>query len=173
MSCPRAGYGAYSWTTAGAVSALRQGEVEYSVAPVSHPAGWIEVNPRLMNDPGSVAAAGGFAGESEGIGDGTAALAIAQLRTRPAMIGMTSTFDNFFADRIADVGLRGEEAQRSLETIDLVMKELADMRQSVSGVNIDEELTQMISFQHGYAAIARFISTFDEMLDVIINRMGV
>ena len=48
-----------------------------------------------------------------------------------------------------------------------------DMRESISGVNMDEELTRMISFQHGYAAIARFISTFDEMLNIIINQMGV
>lgn len=71
------------------------------------------------------------------------------------------------------IGLKGEEAARSLETVNLVMKELKDMRESLSGVNIDEELTQMITYQHGYAAIARFVTTFDEMLDVIINRMGV
>jgi len=47
------------------------------------------------------------------------------------------------------------------------------MRDSISGVNIDEELSAMIKFQHGYAAAARFIANFDEMLDTIINRMGV
>ena len=71
------------------------------------------------------------------------------------------------------IGLKGEEAARSLETVNLVMKELKDMRESLSGVNIDEELTQMITYQHGYAAIARFVTTFDTMLDMIINRMGV
>ena len=41
-----------------------------------------------------------------------------------------------------------------------------------SGVNLDEELANMIKFQHGYAAASRFITAVDEMLDVIINRMG-
>jgi flagellar hook-associated protein 1 FlgK len=53
------------------------------------------------------------------------------------------------------------------------MKDLRDMRDSISGVNIDEELSNMIKFQHGYAAAARFIATFNTMLDTIINRMGV
>jgi flagellar hook-associated protein 1 len=165
--------GAYAWAQADAVAALRQDGTQYSVAPVAHPAGWIEVNPRLMANPGSLAAASGLAGRSEGIGDGSSALAVAQLRTRPVAIGLASTLDSFFADRIAVIGLKGEEAARSLETVNLVMKELKDMRESLSGVNIDEELTQMLTYQHGYAAIARFVTTFDEMLDVIINRMGV
>ncbi|MCX7038956.1 MAG: flagellar hook-associated protein FlgK [Spirochaetes bacterium] len=165
--------GAYAWGQADAVAALRRDGAQYAVAPLSHPAGWIEVNPRLMEDPGSIAAASGTAGRTEGIGDGTSALAVAQLRTRPVMIGLASTFDNYFAERVAGIGLKGEEAARSLETVNLVMKELTDMRESLSGVNIDEELTQMITYQHGYAAIARFVTTFDEMLDIIINRMGV
>jgi len=52
------------------------------------------------------------------------------------------------------------------------MRQLHEMRQSVSGVSIDEELANMIMFQHGYAASARFISVVDSMLDIIINRMG-
>ena len=165
--------GAYAWNQADAVNALRQDGAAYAVAPLTHPAGWVEVNPRLMENPGSIAAASGLAGQSEGIGDGSAALSIAQLRTRPVMVGLASTLDSFFADRIAAIGLKGEEAARSLETVNLVMKEMKDMRESLSGVNIDEELTQMINYQHGYAAIARFVTTFDTMLDVIINRMAV
>lgn len=47
------------------------------------------------------------------------------------------------------------------------------MRDSISGVNIDEELADIIKFQHGYNAAAKFISTFNDMLDTVINRMGV
>ena len=89
------------------------------------------------------------------------------------MIGGLTSFDEFFADTVADVGLRGEIAQRALETEDLIMKELEDMRASISGVNIDEELAQMIKFQHGYAAASRFITELNTMLETIINRMGV
>ncbi len=47
------------------------------------------------------------------------------------------------------------------------------MKDSLSGVNLDEEFSQLIKFQHGYNAAARFISTFNTMLDTIINRLGV
>jgi flagellar hook-associated protein 1 FlgK len=175
--------GAYTWGKPDAVQALRTdvgadvpggfGGSQFAVAPQAHPAGWIEVNDKLAKDPGYIAAAGGVDGRSEGVGNGTAALAIAQLRTTPVMVGVTSTFDSYFADRVANIGLKGEEANRSLDTTKLVMKDLADTREALSGVNIDEELSAMIAYQNGYAAIARFVSTFDQLLNTIINRMGV
>jgi flagellar hook-associated protein 1 FlgK len=183
--------GAYTWQKADAVQALRQPGTalggaaaagtaaqnppgaDFAVAPLAHPAAWIEVNPKLALDPGSVAAASGSDGKSAGVGDGTAALAIAQLRTTPVMVGVTSTFDSYFADRVAGIGLKGEEAGRSMDTARLVMKDLTDLRESISGVNMDEELSTMITYQNGYAAIARFVSTFDGLLNTIINRMGV
>jgi len=89
------------------------------------------------------------------------------------MIGDIMSFDEYFANSIAEIGLKGEEAEQSLQTEELIMKELSDMRESISGVNMDEELAQMIKFQHGYAAAARFVTAIDKMLDTIINRMGV
>jgi len=71
------------------------------------------------------------------------------------------------------VGLKGERAERMAETQSRIAKNLTDTRQSISGVNVDEELSNMIKFQHGYAAAAKFIAQMDEMLDTIINRMGI
>jgi flagellar hook-associated protein flgK len=61
----------------------------------------------------------------------------------------------------------------TLNTQIAIVKELHDMRDSVSGVNIDEELSDIIKFQHGYNASARFVSVINEMIDTVINRMGV
>ncbi|HEY9595981.1 MAG TPA: flagellar hook-associated protein FlgK [Spirochaetia bacterium] len=166
--------GAYTWQRPDAVQGFRQDAgAQYAVAPMAHPAGWLELSPALAQDPGSIAAASGTDGRSNGVGDGGAALAIAQLRTTPVMVGVTSTFDGYFADRVANIGLKGEEASRSLDTTKLVLKDLTDLRESISGVNTDEELTTMITYQNGYAAIARFVSTFDRMIDIVINKMGV
>jgi flagellar hook-associated protein 1 len=164
--------GAYAWTRADAVDSLAAGG-DHAVAPLAHPSGWIAVNPALSDDPNAVAAARALDGRSAGPGDGGAALAIAQIRTEPVVLGVTTSFDNFFADRAASVGLRGEEAARSLETVNLVMKDLTDTRESLSGVNMDEELSKMLIYQRGYESIARVVTTFDEMLDTIINRMAV
>lgn len=165
--------GAYDWGGADAVLSLRGGALDYAVAPVAHPSGWIDINPALVKDPSSVAAGYGENGRPANPGNGEAALAIASLRNSAVMVGKLDTFDDYFADAVARVGLMGEQSDRALETQNLIMKQLRDMRDSISGVNIDEELSQMIKYQHGYAAAARFITTVNDMLDTIINRMGV
>lgn len=165
--------GAYDSGAPGAAESLRADEASFAVAPLSHPSGWIEVNRAIRAEPASIASGFGRAGRPGEIGDGTAALEIAKLRNQPVMVGQISTFDDYFADTVAEVGLKGEEARLALETQNLIMKDLRDMRASISGVNIDEEMSQLIKFQHGYTAAARFVSEFNTMLDTIINRMGV
>jgi flagellar hook-associated protein 1 FlgK len=165
--------GAYDWGRPDAVSGLRGGAVDYAVAPVAHPSGWIEVNRALLKDPSSVAAGFGENGRSANPGNGRAAQAIAAIRTTPVMVGRLRTFDDYFADAVGRIAELGKQSGEELETQNLIMKELRDKRQSISGVNIDEELAAMIKYQHGYSAAARFITTVNSMLDTIINRMGV
>lgn len=164
--------GAYTWDQADAVTSLRGG-VDYAVAPLAHPSGWIEVSQAVSSDLTSVAAGFGSNGRPAESGDGSAALAMARLRTAPVMVGSQKTFDDYFADAVASVGLKGERAGRMAETQSRIVKNLTDTRQSISGVNLDEELSNMIKFQHGYAAAAKFIAQMDSMLDTIINRMGI
>jgi len=47
------------------------------------------------------------------------------------------------------------------------------MKASYSGVNIDEEFSELIKFQHGYTAASRFITELNKIYDTIINRLGV
>jgi flagellar hook-associated protein 1 FlgK len=89
------------------------------------------------------------------------------------MIGLAGSFDDFFADIVADIGLKGEQAATALETENVILKDMNDLKASISGVNIDEELANMLKFQHAYNSTARFITEIDKMLDVIINRMAV
>jgi flagellar hook-associated protein 1 FlgK len=67
----------------------------------------------------------------------------------------------------------GEQSGRALATESQIMNYLRQLRESISGVNLDEELSNMIRFQKGYEAAARFITTVNSMLDTLINRMGV
>jgi flagellar hook-associated protein 1 FlgK len=165
--------GAYDWGGANAMTSLAGGVQNYAVAPVAHPSGWIDLNPDLARDVNSVAAGFGANSRPSNPGNGEAALAIAALRNTPVMVGALGTFDDYFADSVGRIGLLGEQSGRALETQNLIMKQLRDMRESISGVNVDEELSAMIKYQHGYAAAARFITTVNTLLDTIINRMGV
>ncbi|MDR2493651.1 MAG: flagellar hook-associated protein FlgK [Spirochaetaceae bacterium] len=164
--------GAFDWARADAVAAFRGNAGNYAASPIAHPAGWIEINPDLLKDVASVASGFGENGGPAHPGNGEAALAIASIRNTNVMVGQLGTFDDYFADAVGRMGMLGEQSNRALETQNLVMKQLRDMRQSVSGVNIDEELANMIKYQHGYAAAARFITTMNSMFDTIINRMG-
>jgi len=165
--------GAYDWAQAGAAASLRAEGVSFATAPLAHPAGWLEVAGEIKSDVGSIAAGFGENGRPAAAGDGTAALAIASLRSQSVMVGSLRTFDDHFAEAVARVGLSGEQAKIGADSHDRIGKELRDLRQSMSGVNMDEELANMIKFQHGYEAAAKFVTKIDSMLDTIINRMGV
>jgi flagellar hook-associated protein 1 FlgK len=169
----RGAEGAYDWARADAVGALRASIADLSTAPIAHPSGWIEVNAALVKDPASVAAGFGENGRAANPGNGEAALAVASLRNTDVMVGKQGSFDDYFADAVGRIGILGEQSGRMLETQNLIMKQLNDMRQSVSGVNIDEELANMLKYQHSYEAAARYINTVNSMLDVLINRLGV
>ena len=59
-----------------------------------------------------------------------------------------------------------------LKNQEVLLNELENKRQSISGVSLDEEMTNMIRFQHAYNAAARFITSIDEAMEVVISRMG-
>mgnify|MGYP004565135789 FL=1 len=163
--------GAYDYASADAVNSLAQ--AQFSVSPVLNPAGYVEVNPAIRNDVQSVAAA--FMDNSGNVnaGDARAAIEIASVRNTKVMIGHERTFDDYFADSVTNVGLKGEQAEINFNSQLSVMNDLRTMRDSISGVNIDEELSEIIKFQHGYNAAAKFISVWDSLLDTVINRLGV
>ena len=165
--------GAYSWNAPDAVLALRGSEGSWEVAPIAHPSGWITINPALLRDPMSVATGFGENGRPANPGNGEAALAIASIRNSDVMVGQYRTFDDYFAFTVGNIALLGEQSGLQLETQNRIMKNYHDTRQSISGVNMDEELSNMIKFQHGYAAAARFITVMNTFYDTIINRMGV
>lgn len=165
--------GAYDWQNPQAVAALAGGGTSFAVAPLSHPSAWVGVNAELKADPGKLAAGLGTNGRAAEAGDGSAALAIAGLRGSQVMIGATKTFDDYFAASVAEIGLKGETAQVTSQTQQKLMKDLTDLRDSISGVNLDEEMSNLLKFQHGYQASARFLSNWNDLLDTIINRMGV
>ena len=164
--------GGYNYAQADAVGAFRA-DAAWAITPETHPSGWISVNPELVENPGAIATSLGGREQSGEVGDGRIALQIASIRNTPVMVGQISTFDDYFADTVASIALRGQEAEIAMQTTDLIMKDLRTMRESISGVNIDEELANMIKFQQGYNAAAKFLSTWNQMLDTIINRLGV
>jgi len=103
---------------------------------------------------------------------GENALSVAQLQSTPLPFGIGSlTIEEYYQSIVTRVGSNVEKAGHMLDNQQAISQQIYSMRQSVSGVNLDEELTLAIQFQYGYQASARMLSMQDEMLDYIINRM--
>jgi flagellar hook-associated protein 1 FlgK len=81
--------------------------------------------------------------------------------------------DSIYRKLIVGLGVQGSTATSNLTAQSAISTQVDAARESVSGVSIDEEMTNMLQFQHAYSAAARVITTIDQMLDVLINRMGV
>lgn len=163
--------GAYDYAQADAVNALAG--AQFGTAPVMNPSAYIQVNDAIHSDIQSVAAAKPNLQGVADAGDGRAAVEIAALRNTGVMIGKSRTFDDYFADAVTNVGLKGEQAENMLISQNAIMADLTALRDSISGVNIDEELADIIKFQHGYNAAARFVTVQDQLLDTLINRLGI
>ncbi len=82
------------------------------------------------------------------------------------------TCDDYWASVASSVGVQCQQASRMSENQTILVNQLENSRQSVSGVSLDEETADLIKFQAAYNAAARFITVIDEQLDTIINRMG-
>lgn len=80
--------------------------------------------------------------------------------------------DDVMKSLIGVLGVDGAEAQRKTKNQEMITASVNGYRKSVSGVSQDEEMSNMIKYQHAYNASARMITTIDEMIDVLINRMG-
>ena len=132
-------------------------------------AGTIAINAVLVANPQQIGAASAL----NVPGDGSHALSIANLQQATLMAAGSETFDEYYANTVSVLGADVARAQNMGESADLLNSHLEGMRQSVAGVNIDEEVTNLNSAQHAYTAAARVISVIDSMLDTLINRTGV
>lgn len=134
----------------------------------------IAVNQAIINDLNRIAASKAFPVIE---GDNSNALAIAQLKNKLTMNPTSlndyrATFDDYYSSIVADLGIDAREAERMSDNQNLLIEQLLNRRESVSGVSLDEEMANMIKYQHSYTAAARIINTMDEMLDLIVNRLG-
>ncbi|WP_027092645.1 flagellar hook-associated protein FlgK [Cohnella thermotolerans] len=84
----------------------------------------------------------------------------------------TGTIDDFYASMLGQLGVQSQEATRQATNQQDIVSQVDSQRQSVSGVSLDEEMSDLIKYQHAYSAAARFMTTIDETLDRVINGMG-
>lgn len=102
-------------------------------------------------------------------GDNTIALQIANLKDILIFESNTESFDDYLARVIGGLGVEARDAADNASRQGMVLSQFENLRDSTSGVSLDEELTYLIQFQRGYQAAARIVSTVDEMFTTLIN----
>ena len=107
-------------------------------------------------------------------GDNATALAIAQLSTRAVKISTvwehsTQSLLSYHATTVSVVGADMRTAIKNTNYNKTLSDELDERVSSISGVNLDEEMTNLIKFQHSYTAAAKLISTADQMLQTLLS----
>ncbi len=162
-----AGYDAVAASLAQSVNALHQTGTDLDGAPAG--AFFTGTDARTIGLAPALQTTSGFrkvaAGATTAL-DNSVADAIAQLRSS------TTGPDAAWRSTIAQLGVQTQTAQRRSDIQDVVSRQADAARDSTSGVSVDEEMTNMLTFQRGYEGAARVLTTVDQMLDTLINRTG-
>jgi flagellar hook-associated protein FlgK len=137
------------------------------LAAVAGAATAIAVAPAVIANPDQLATAAAGAGP----GDHRGALALLALREQRLAGGGTQTLSDAAIDLIAGLGRQAHQAQAETDRATLVSDHLGDLRDALSGVDLDEEMSNLVKFQHGAEAMTRFLSTVDGMLGDLLNRL--
>ena len=151
--------------------------------PLSFKAGSSEklsVTDRVAQDPSLIGAALGkrdengraVSGVSGGSGDGTNASRMVNLNFAKVLEGKTMTIGGIYDAMLSQIGTEAGHAKLMYTTEATVSDQINSQRQACSGVNLDEELMDIVILNRAFGAMSRYITTMDEMLNTIINGMG-
>ncbi|HJV22221.1 MAG TPA: flagellar hook-associated protein FlgK [Holophagaceae bacterium] len=135
----------------------------------------LSVNAAISANPNLIAAAGAAGAP----GDNTVAQALGNLQsagnsvdTNGDGVGDSGPYSQFIGQLVNKVGTQGQGYQVTSDSQLNLVTALQNQRDRVSGVDLDEEATQMLNFQRGYQASARFISVINQLSDQLINDFG-
>ncbi len=153
--------------------------IDFFIFDKEDPSSTIRVNPELANFNKIAASTSGAKG------DGDIAKEIANIRNKP-LYGKynlenseefiepgTLNMDDFYRDLILEIGMEREMAREMAFNQTILLQQIDERRKEISSVSLDEEMADMLKYQHSYIANSRVINVIDEMIDNIVNRMGI
>lgn len=128
------------------------------------------VSSDVMNDPNTIATSD-YAGNPGENGNIEVLNSLLALRSNDSMFTEGAPED-FVKSLVATLGIDSQQAQTFSEGQDTIVQQIDNRRMSVSGVSLNEELTDMVKFQQAYKASAKMINTMSQVYDTLINRLG-
>lgn len=124
----------------------------------------LAINPDLENSPNLLAAS--LNGEE---GDASNLERILSLREQALGAMNDNTLEDFYSDLVGDIGFETSGAQTILYAEDQLLGAIEAQREAVSGVNLDEEMIELVKYQQAFEAASRFINTVNELTETVIN----
>jgi flagellar hook-associated protein 1 FlgK len=121
----------------------------------------------IVNDSSKVVASSAISGNNN------VALAVSELRDTRVMVNGTSSMSEFYNSLVGTIGLQAKDATSTTQNFELLVQQISNARQSVEGVSLDEEMANLIKYQHAYDASARLITAMDQALETVISGMGI
>ncbi len=125
----------------------------------------VQVSEVIKDDPWKIAAAG-LPGAP---GDNRIANLISSLQHEKWMDNGNATFNDYYNGVVSEMAVKIRKANDLNDYQHNVVEQLKNIRENISGVNLDEEMVKMIEYQKAFDASAKLIRTADEMLDTVIN----
>ena len=104
-----------------------------------------------------------------GSGDNRNVLALAGLQTENLLNGGATSYQGAYGSLVADIAVKTSQAESAAKTGQVLLDQSIAARDSVSGVNLDEEAANLIRYQQAYQAAAQVISVADQMFQVLLN----
>ncbi len=140
----------------------------FTFDPAAGAAATIAVAPTIASDVAFIAA-----GRSTGPGDNSIALELAQLRNASVLgANNSATVEEFFQTTVVSLGFTTRQAIDRVEIQLGVVAGVGNLRDSISGVSLDEEGVNMIRAQQAYEASARFVAAVSDVLDILLTEVG-
>ena len=102
------------------------------------------------------------------VSDNRNALALAGLQVKGVLDGGNSTLEQSYNSLVSKVGVVNQQVQINREVDESLLKNAIEKRESISGVNLDEEAADLIRFQQAYQALSRVISTSQQLFESLI-----
>jgi flagellar hook-associated protein 1 FlgK len=107
-----------------------------------------------------------------GVGDNRNALALAGLQSTPVLNGGTANYAEGYGVIVTDVGTRTRQTEIEQSAQEALLDQATAARESVSGVNLDEEAADLLRFQQAYQASARVVSIADQVFQTLLRAVG-
>ena len=130
-------------------------------------AAWIDLSDEIKNDPTNIATSEIASEIKEG--DGRIAQMISKLIDSKFLVRNSQSLTDFYASMIMDVASFGNEVNQNASFHELTLNSFKNIKMAYSGVNMDEELANMLKFQKAYQAAAKYMAQQNELYDILMG----